>query len=118
MIQALTGFFSSFLCRAPVHFQRPYRGGDVTGVFGQHTLDVHPLERRQGGRVVHRGRGSRNRRSSGGAEPDDTGGKFVHLSPGDKTQLYGFVQLPVYQDVNGVQLTVDWAVVAGLSRRF
>ncbi|HUF19482.1 MAG TPA: transporter [Burkholderiales bacterium] len=58
------------------------------------------------------------------AEPDDTGGKFMHLSPGlsvglgDKTQLYGFVQLPLYQDVNGVQLTADWAAVAGISLRF
>jgi hypothetical protein len=31
---------------------------------------------------------------------------------------YGFVQLPLYQYVNGVQLTADWAVAAGLSLRF
>jgi hypothetical protein len=31
---------------------------------------------------------------------------------------YGFVQLPLYQYVNGVQLTADWAVAAGLSWRF
>lgn len=58
------------------------------------------------------------------AEPEDTGGRFVHLSPGlsiglgDKMQFYGFVQLPLYQDVNGVQLTADWAAVAGISLRF
>ena len=58
------------------------------------------------------------------AEPDDTGGKFVHLSPGisvglgDTMQFYGFVQLPLHQDVNGVQLTADWAAVAGISLRF
>ena len=57
------------------------------------------------------------------AEPEDTGGTFVHLSPGvsvalgDKTQLYGFVQVPIYQYVNGVQLTADWSVAAGLSHR-
>jgi len=33
-------------------------------------------------------------------------------------QLYGFVQLPLYQYVNGVQLTADWAVAAGISARF
>jgi hypothetical protein len=66
----------------------------------------------------------RGKDSGANAEPDETGGTFVHLSPGlgialgDRTQLYGFVQLPLYQDVNGVQLTADWAAVAGVSRRF
>jgi hypothetical protein len=58
------------------------------------------------------------------AEPDDSGGKFVFVSPGlsyvivKNVQLYGFVQLPLYQYVNGVQLTADWAAVAGFSARF
>jgi hypothetical protein len=58
------------------------------------------------------------------AEPEDTGGQFVFVSPGASyaltrnLQLYGFVQLPIYQYVNGVQLTADWAAVAGLSSRF
>lgn len=58
------------------------------------------------------------------AEPADSGGKFVSLSPGlsyaisDAMQIYGFIQKPVYQYVNGVQLTADTAFVAGLSTRF
>jgi hypothetical protein len=32
--------------------------------------------------------------------------------------FYSFVQLPLYQYVNGVQLTADWAFVAGASVRF
>lgn len=58
------------------------------------------------------------------AESDDSGGSFVHLSPGvsyapgKSMVFYGFVQLPVYQRVNGVQLTPDWAASAGLSIRF
>ena len=66
----------------------------------------------------------KDRDAGGNAEPDDTGGTFVHLSPGvsvalgDKTQLYGFVQLPLYQRVNGVQLTADWSIAVGLSYRF
>lgn len=66
----------------------------------------------------------KGRDSGANAEPDDTGGTFVHLSPGvsvalgDKTQLYGFVQVPLYQRVNGVQLVADWSVAAGLSHRF
>ena len=58
------------------------------------------------------------------AEPEDTGGTYVYLSPGisvaigQRTQLYGFVQLPLYQRVNGVQLVADWSVAAGLSYLF
>jgi hypothetical protein len=58
------------------------------------------------------------------AEPQNSGGDFVFLSPGasyalgHKLQVYGFVQLPLYQHVNGVQLTADWAVVAGFSAKF
>jgi hypothetical protein len=58
------------------------------------------------------------------AEPEDSGGKFLFASPGlsyviaRNLQLYGFVQLPLYQYVNGVQLTADWAAVVGISSRF
>jgi hypothetical protein len=44
------------------------------------------------------------------ADQTSTGGTLVYLSPGvvvpvsKKTAIYGFVQLPVYQDVRGVQL--------------
>ena len=66
----------------------------------------------------------KDRDSGANAEPEDTGGTFVHVSPGvsvalgEKTQLYGFVQVPLYQNVNGVQLVADWSVAAGLSHRF
>jgi hypothetical protein len=58
------------------------------------------------------------------AEPDDSGGKFLFLSPGlsyafSRTlQAYAFVQLPLYQYVNGVQLVADRAFAVGLSARF
>lgn len=58
------------------------------------------------------------------AEPEDTGASYLWLSPGasyalgKQHRLYGFVQLPLYQRVNGVQLTADAAFVIGLSRRF
>lgn len=57
------------------------------------------------------------------AEPDESGGRFVFLSPGvshaltPNLQGYVFVQLPLYQYVNGTQLTADWAALAGLSWR-
>lgn len=55
------------------------------------------------------------------AERDDSGGHSLFLSPGlsyvlsPHWQLYSFVQLPVYQYVNGTQLTADWSTVAGIS---
>ena len=58
------------------------------------------------------------------AEPDDTGGKFLFLSPGvsyaftRQLQTYAFVQLPLYQNVNGVQLVARHAFVIGASMRF
>jgi hypothetical protein len=65
------------------------------------------------------------RRDSGAqAEPEDSGGRFVSVSPGlsyavtDKMQIYGFFQKPLYQHVNGVQLTANKAFVVGVSARF
>ena len=58
------------------------------------------------------------------AEPEDSGLTTLSLSPGlsltvtPGTRLYTFVQLPVYQHVNGVQLTYDTAWVAGISISF
>ena len=58
------------------------------------------------------------------AEPADSGGKYVYFSPGvavplgGDTQIYGLVQLPLVQNVNGTQLTADWAATLGLTTRF
>ena len=58
------------------------------------------------------------------AEPKDSGGYSLSLSPGlaykitPSAQVYGFVQKPLYQYVNGTQLTVDWSAAAGLSVQF
>jgi outer membrane putative beta-barrel porin/alpha-amylase len=58
------------------------------------------------------------------AEPEDSGGRFVSISPGVSyavakgVQLYGFAQFPLFQKVNGVQLTAEQAFVGGVSVRF
>lgn len=63
-------------------------------------------------------------RRQAGPDAAVSGGTFLFLSPGvsymltQRLQAYGFVQLPLYQYVNGVQLTADCAVGAGLSLRF
>lgn len=66
----------------------------------------------------------KERDSGPNAEPDVSGGNFVFLSPGlsyamgKSTQIYAFAQKPLYQYVNGTQLTADWTAVAGISHRF
>lgn len=58
------------------------------------------------------------------AEPDLSGGNFVYASPGvsvavgRRAQVYGFLQLPVYRRVNGIQLTAERAVVVGANFLF
>jgi hypothetical protein len=58
------------------------------------------------------------------AEPADSGGSSVHLSPGAsyalsrEWQVYGFLQLPLYQNVHGVQITARRALAVGVGTRF
>jgi hypothetical protein len=55
---------------------------------------------------------------------DLTGGEYVYLSPGlrvllaGKTSVYAFVQVPIYQHVNGLQLTSKANYVAGIRKSF
>ncbi|MBI3343836.1 MAG: hypothetical protein HY028_03045 [Gammaproteobacteria bacterium] len=58
------------------------------------------------------------------ANPTDSGGTFVYLSPGlsyslaGYLEVYGFFQQPLYQRVNGLQLTADWSAALGVTYRF
>lgn len=64
------------------------------------------------------------RDSGAQAEPEDSGGQFLTVSPGlsyaitPTMQVYGYVQVPLWQRVNGVQLTSDWSATAGFSVQF
>ncbi len=66
----------------------------------------------------------KNRDTGTNAEPDLSGGKYVFVSPGlsyalgPHSQVYGFIQKPVYQYVNGVQLTADLTAVIGVRHHF
>jgi len=54
---------------------------------------------------------------------DDTGGSFVFLSPGARfafsarTALYGYVQIPIYQRINGVNIASRYNLFTGLQVR-
>ena len=66
----------------------------------------------------------RARDSGVNAEPEDSGGHSLFISPGVSiavtrdVRVYGFLQAPLYQYVNGVQLTANKAAVVGVSARF
>ncbi len=60
----------------------------------------------------------------GEAEPELSGSKTVFLSPGlsysitRDAELCGFLQLPIYRYVNGIQLSASHALVFGITTRF
>ena len=66
----------------------------------------------------------KGRDSGAEAEPEDSGGRWVFVSPGiafaitKGVSVYAFVQLPIYQYVNGVQLVASRAYAAGVSAQF
>lgn len=66
----------------------------------------------------------RGRDSGANAERDNSGGRSWFLSPGmsfsvtKDVQVYGFIQAPIHQYVNGVQLATRPAAVLGLSAKF
>lgn len=60
-----------------------------------------------------------NKDSGANASPDDSGGQTIYLSPGvtipvsEKVKVYGFVQVPIYQNLNGYQLALTYTVSLG-----
>jgi hypothetical protein len=69
--------------------------------------------------AVHRGRDSGD-----DAEPEESGGDALYLAPGVSyevshgSRVFGLLQVPLWQRVNGIQLTADWAVTVGITTRF
>ncbi len=73
-----------------------------------------------------------NAQDSGNTAPADasgvpgtsTGGKFLYLTPGvsvavgSATNLYGLLQLPLSQNVNGLQLTASNSFTLGINHRY
>lgn len=92
----------------------------------QFALDVgyaHPFTDRLSG-LVQLNAVVKGRDSGAQAEPDDSGGRSLFLSPGvsykvgEAWRVYAYYQQPLHQHVNGVQLTASRALVLGVSARF
>ena len=56
-----------------------------------------------------------------GVEEEDTGGTVLYLSPGarytvsSRASIYGLVQLPAYQRVNGIQVVSEANLYVGVT---
>jgi hypothetical protein len=113
-------WFAQALYQAPLNERENFRPGSRLGLDLGMRYDIAS----RAGLMLQLNYLYKARDKGAEAEPEDSGGTFLFVSPGaswDLTkdfQLYGFVQVPVYQKVNGVQLTADYAVVVGLSTRF
>jgi len=113
-------WFAQATFQSAVATRDDYRPGNLFTATGgyRHPLSLHVTGILQLNATVRTSDGGAN------AEPDVTGGQFVFLSPGVSwglsplTEIYGFVQVPVYRHTHGAQLTFDWALVAGVTRRF
>lgn len=100
---------------------------DLGYLMGGETLFNAGVSRRSGDRLtwsvqVNGRRTGRDRFL--GTQVDSTGATYLNLSPGlsvhagDGLSLYGFVQVPVYQNVNEAQLAPRTGLMLGLSKTF
>lgn len=116
---ALSGF-ASVLWQHPLTEREDYRPGDRV------SLDAglrYPFAEKWNA-LIQINTQWRDRDSGRRANHRDSGGWSLHASPGISyalardTELYAFVQQPLYQYVNGVQLTADWSAALGISKSF
>lgn len=115
------GWFVQGTLQHAIATRGDYRPGDTINLtsgiryakFGQQITPMLQLN------LVHR-----ERDSGINALPAYSGGNLVYLSPGlsvrlgDGTSAYGFVQLPIYQYVNGLQLVPTSTVTVGIRHAF
>ena len=113
-------WFAQGLAQLPIDTDEDYRpGGRLTADLGARYDANDRLGLLLQLNTLHRGRDA-----GAQAEPQHTGGSFIFTSPGisyafsRELQVYGFVQLPLYRHVNGVQLVPHYALAVGLSTRF
>lgn len=113
-------FFAQAAYNVPLNSHDHYKPGErVTVDFGVRYQVVEKVALLLQLNTLWRGRDSGSE-----AEPDDSGGRYVFVSPGvsvslgRSVQLFALVEVPVYQHVNGVQLTSDWGATGGIGFRF
>ena len=115
-----TSGFTEILWQTPVSEREHYKPGQRLNV----DLGLHHRLSDQFRVVLQINSQWRGRDWGDAANPADTGGTFIYLSPGlsyslhKDLEIYGFLQQPLYQRVNGVQLTADWSAAMGITHSF
>ena len=119
-LHATSDWFVSALFQAPLNSHDGFRPGKLFGLnIGANVPLAGKLSAQLQGYCAVRSRDSGRE-----AEPEDSGGRFVYVGPGLSFALdqhwtfYSYAQVPVYQHVNGRQLTADIGAVAGASLMF
>ena len=113
-------WFAQFNAQVALDYRDDYKPGSQIGVDVGYRYDATDAL----GLMLQLNYRWKGRDAGAQAEPDDSGGRVVTLSPGmsytfaPNWQAYGYVQVPVYQYVNGVQLTSDWSVTVGVNAQF
>jgi hypothetical protein len=113
-------YFSQAVAQLPLNSRDDYKPGNALNLnlgFSYMGLESVTPQLQLNARVSAKDSGSQ-------ATPDDSGGQTLYLSPGvsvpvnDKLKLYGFVQLPIYQNLNGYQLAPTYTASVGLQLAF
>ncbi len=127
-LQGLFGSTTVIPYFASVTYRRNGRGTDAYRRGDEVQISVgseYPLSPRI--RLLAQINGRRTSKDDVGAtaeNPNLTGGRYVFVSPGLRVMLlhgasaYTYVQLPAYQNVNGLQLTSRVNYVVGIQQRF
>ncbi len=114
-------YFGSVLYQRALDFREDYRPGDsVNCSVGMRYAGISYFSP-----LVQFNFKYANRDSGASADRYSTGGTLLYLSPGVSVPvvsrhllLYGFVQVPLYQDVNGVQLVPRFTTTVGMRYMF
>jgi hypothetical protein len=117
------GYFTQAIVQKALDSSDGYKSGDSLnlnlGLRYQGFDDITP-QIQVNARFVEHDHGQ----SADGSFATGTGGTLVYLSPGatyrvnKQVKVYGYVQLPIYQDVNDLQLTPRWTASVGLNYTF
>ena len=117
------GYFTQAIVQKPLDTSDGYKPGDSLnlnlGLRYQGFDDITP-QLQVNARFVEHDHGQ----SADGAYATGTGGTLVYLSPGatyrvnKQVKVYGYVQLPIYQDVNDLQLAPRWTASLGFNYAF
>lgn len=114
------GYFTQAMYQIPLYSTANYKPGNSLNVslgLRYVGLDIVVPQLQLNFREIQRDEGAN-------ADTVSTGGTLLYISPGlvaalsDKISMYAFVQVPIFQDVNGVQLAPHYTVSSGVRYSF